>query len=205
MSDTQLKGTTTPKEIEKIIETEIAQGGFDFIERKEIPGFHAGPLQTPGLAWRKLPLSKIRGWAGLPQRTEDFDEPVLLALNSLCRKGMLLVFDVRLHCDLEYHDALICCEIGHAVKDFDTGNNPPTIKIIRAYSSQPLTKKERTKPHVIADPKKAIQELRERRDAKFRRQFGWSNEAAISRELRKIDRLAAVELYKKLEALIEKK
>jgi hypothetical protein len=161
---------TNLKQIEKIISTETQQG-FDFIEH-EIPSIPVGPLRQTGVLWRKVKLSDLRVRTNRPPRTEAFDGPVLRALDSLCRRGRLKVFDLRFHRDLEYHDVLVSCEIGLGVKSFD-GNGPPTIEIVRLYSKEPLTAQEMKSPHIIRSPKAVIEELKSKRDEQFRKRFGW--------------------------------
>jgi hypothetical protein len=67
---------------------------------------------------------------------------------------------------------LISCEIGLGVKSYE-GNGPPTIEVVRLYSKEPLTAKEMKSPHIIRSPRTVIEELKKRRDERYRQRFGW--------------------------------
>jgi hypothetical protein len=161
---------TDLKQIEEIILTEIQQS-YDFV-KAEIPELHPTQFQETGRLLRKLPMSTIRSWTARNPRSEAFDEELLAALDSICGKGKLVVFDFRYSRDLEFHDLQLCVELGLGIKNFK-GDGPPVIEVKRLYSKQPLTASERAKRHVILDPKNQIEKLKRKRDERFRQRFGW--------------------------------
>jgi len=177
-----------PKEIEKIVLTNAKANSY-FV-RHELPGVFVDQFEEAGLIFSEFLLSDVRGWCGLDERDDDL---ILGVLDYIAKKGKLKFFSIFIDRNTHYTDMTFKVETGRAIRSFK-GLDAPKFTTVRYYSEEPMTKKEMKEPHTILDVEQQVQQLRRRRDEYFKKQFGWSREAEIEKELRAIDRAAELEL-----------
>lgn len=167
------------KEIENII-LENVQQTFDFVAY-ELPEIECSPREQSGLLWRRFLLSHVRSWCVLSEADDDL---ILLALDDLIKKGKLKIFDIQLTKEMNHNDCGFSCELGRAKRTL--GNIDVELNVERLYSKKPLGKRERDE-HTILNVKETVADIRQKRDEYFKKQFGWSNEAEIERQLHRED------------------
>ena len=185
------------KQIQKTILEKLSEN-FDFKKTGEI-----GPLTDEGKIFRKITMSDLRSWTGRTTRCDDFDAPLLTALDNISKAGKLLIFNARYHPDLEYHDIQLIVEIGEGCKNFQ-GAGPPKIEITKLYSKLPLSKKQRQdRKAAIPEIKLELERLREARDKRFRERFGASG-LAVESQLHREDIQDEIDLKRRLIQAIEK-
>jgi hypothetical protein len=193
--------TLDVKEIGKNI-LEFSRAKFTFVPAKLDGVFVDSQFEEGGVFFVDFLLSDLRDCCGL---SEGDDDLILTVLDDLTRRGRIKIFKIQLTPAMRHTDCGFRAEIGRGIRSWE-GRDVPKFVTTRFYGDEPMTAKEKKEPHTILNVKEQVENIRERRDADFRARFGGnSRETEILKELRRVDRLAAVELYKNLEALIGKK
>jgi hypothetical protein len=147
------------------------------------------PGEMTGLLICDFTLNELRQKCGL---SANDDKLILEVMDRLAGKGKLLFLDIGIRHTMNHNDIFFKVVLAVSARTI-----PPdsVIKVIRYYPAEPLRVSERKGyTTAITDISERVQRIRERRNQRFREQFGWTpNAAEIEKKLFEEDRRAEVE------------
>lgn len=199
-----MSDTVDMKEIKQTIISNLA-AEYIFIPHPEAkrPGTYSEDhLSEAGFLHIQSTLFEMLTWTGL----QEIDQgSVWGILDELSRHRQIKIFDINIGGNLSHLDVQVRAEIGRGLKK-STASGWVIDTVVYYWDSPPSKKDFLWGGRTIEKPSAVVKKLRGQLDADLRARHGGNSRAIeIEREMRKIDREAALELRQQIARLIEQK